>query len=52
MYRLSLRKLIVGFSRFNYTKMSTKSALVLVAEGSEEMECIISVDVLRRGGVS
>ncbi|XP_073979092.1 protein dj-1beta-like isoform X1 [Rhodnius prolixus] len=52
MYRLSLRKLIVGFSRFNYTKMSTKSALVLVAEGSEEMECIISVDVLRRGGVN
>uniref|UniRef100_A0A069DQN1 Putative transcriptional regulator dj-1 n=1 Tax=Panstrongylus megistus TaxID=65343 RepID=A0A069DQN1_9HEMI len=51
MFRFSFRKLIVGFSRFNYSNMSTKSALVLVAEGSEEMECIISVDVLRRGGV-
>lgn len=28
------------------------SALVLLAEGAEEMETVIVVDVLRRGGVS
>lgn len=33
-------------------KMTTKSALVLLAEGAEEMELVISVDVLRRAGVS
>jgi hypothetical protein len=32
-------------------KMATKSALVLLAEGAEEMELVISVDVLRRAGV-
>jgi putative intracellular protease/amidase len=32
--------------------MVTKSALVLLAEGAEEMELVISVDVLRRAGVS
>lgn len=32
-------------------RMTTKSALVLLAEGAEEMETVISVDVLRRAGV-
>ena len=32
--------------------MVTKSALVLLAEGAEEMEFVISVDILRRAGVS
>jgi putative intracellular protease/amidase len=32
--------------------MATKSALVLLAEGAEEMELVISADVLRRAGVS
>lgn len=32
--------------------MANKSALVLIADGSEEMEAVITVDVLRRGGVS
>jgi len=27
------------------------SAIVLLSEGAEEMETVISVDVLRRGGV-
>ena len=31
---------------------STKKVLVLVAPGAEEMETVISVDVLRRAGVS
>jgi len=32
--------------------MSTKpKALLLVAQGSEEMEAVISIDVLRRGGI-
>lgn len=32
--------------------MATKSALALLANGSEEMELVITVDVLRRAGVS
>uniref|UniRef100_A0A1B6E1Q3 DJ-1/PfpI domain-containing protein n=1 Tax=Clastoptera arizonana TaxID=38151 RepID=A0A1B6E1Q3_9HEMI len=31
--------------------MSKKSALVLIAKGTEEMECIITVDVLRRAKI-
>jgi hypothetical protein len=31
--------------------MGAKSALVILAEGAEEMELVISVDVLRRAGV-
>lgn len=32
--------------------MATKSALAILANGSEEMEIVITVDVLRRAGVS
>lgn len=32
--------------------MSSKTALAILAAGSEEMELIITVDVLRRAGVS
>lgn len=32
--------------------MATKSALVILASGAEEMEFVIAVDVLRRAGVS
>jgi hypothetical protein len=51
----SSQKLSLAFhtSKFLSTcRMATKSALVLLAEGAEEMELVISVDVLRRAGVS
>jgi len=32
--------------------MATKKALLLIADGSEEMEAVITIDVLRRAGVS
>lgn len=46
-----LPRVVSPFSISSRT-MASKSALVLIAEGSEEMEAIITVDVLRRGGVS
>ncbi|CAH1406443.1 unnamed protein product [Nezara viridula] len=51
-YRM-LRSLLssTGASLRKYAKMSEKSAVVLLANGSEEMEFTISVDVLRRAGV-
>ncbi|KAK9507031.1 hypothetical protein O3M35_008862 [Rhynocoris fuscipes] len=54
MYTISRKLISSGLSRFKHYRinMSTKSALVLVAEGSEEMECVITVDVLRRGGIN
>jgi putative intracellular protease/amidase len=30
----------------------TKTALIILANGAEEMEVVITVDVLRRAGVS
>lgn len=39
-------------STVHSTKMATKTALALLANGSEEMELVITVDVLRRAGVS
>lgn len=33
-------------------KMATKTAILLLADGAEEMEAVITTDVLRRAGVS
>lgn len=41
----------IPFKFYSTTKMG-KSALVLLAPGAEEMEFVISADVLRRCGVS
>lgn len=35
-----------------FQKMASKSALAILANGTEEMEIVITVDVLRRAGVS
>lgn len=45
---------LINFYRNNSTDTCTmaKKALVFLAPGAEEMEFVISVDVLRRGGVS
>ncbi|CAG0895955.1 unnamed protein product [Darwinula stevensoni] len=39
-------------SIFNQSITMAKKALLILAEGAEEMEAVISVDVMRRGGVS
>lgn len=39
-------------SHFNSLKMATKSALAILAPGTEEIELVVTVDVLRRAGVS
>lgn len=38
-------------SFINYLGMASKTAMVILAEGAEEMETVIPVDVLRRAGV-
>lgn len=40
------------FSSINQEKIAANKALALLANGSEEMELVITVDVLRRAGVS
>jgi uncharacterized protein (UPF0128 family) len=49
MIRLFKNKLISSFFELQIRKMS-KKALVFLATGAEEMEVVITVDVLRRGG--
>lgn len=43
---------IILLNKIKYTvNMGKKSALLLIADGSEEMEAVITTDVLRRAGV-
>ena len=50
---LTYSPLISECRRLNLSSviMSNKRALVFLAEGAEEMETVITVDTLRRGGV-
>ena len=46
-----------GFANFHafptlFSTMANKTAVCLLAEGAEEMEAIVTVDILRRAGVS
>ena len=43
----------VVFTLFKFSAFAAimPSAIVLLSEGAEEMETVITVDVLRRGGV-
>ena len=40
------------FAKFSRFQSTMTKALVILSEGAEEMETVISVDVLRRGGVN
>lgn len=43
---------VYGITNKNFcTNMAKKTAILLIADGSEEMEAVITVDVLRRAGV-
>ncbi|XP_076662315.1 protein dj-1beta [Halictus rubicundus] len=46
----------ISFSRLNQAKytvnMAKKTAILLIADGSEEMEAVITADVLRRAGIN
>lgn len=44
-------KFAVLLPRLLSTMSGNKTAVVLVADGSEEMEAVITIDVLRRAGV-
>ncbi|XP_045161187.2 Parkinson disease protein 7 homolog [Mercenaria mercenaria] len=40
-----------GFKQFHVQNSAMPKALVILSEGAEEMETVITVDVLRRGGI-
>jgi hypothetical protein len=54
-----LSTIFINFSRVSYavarknfcSNMAKKTALLLIADGSEEMEAVITADVLRRAAV-
>lgn len=54
-YMLAAKVLQILSAPVRYSRLlstMTKKALVILSEGAEEMETVISVDVLRRGGVN
>lgn len=48
---IRIKSVISAFRYYSLYQMAGKKALVFLAPGAEEMEFVISVDVLRRGGV-
>ncbi|VVC97452.1 unnamed protein product [Leptidea sinapis] len=50
LFTIKAERFLLHFTRYYSSKMS-KSALVILAQGAEEMETVITVDMLRRGGV-
>ena len=50
--RLKQLKCNIAVRLISSLKMSTKKALLIVADEAEEMEVVISASVLRRAGVS
>lgn len=53
-YRLlqPISRLNPNFKKSYFSKMGSKTALILLAEGNEEMEAVIPTDCLRRAGVN
>ncbi|CAL4107400.1 unnamed protein product, partial [Meganyctiphanes norvegica] len=50
--RQNFTELVSSFSFVLTTDTMSKSAILLLAEGAEEMEAVITIDTLRRAGVN
>lgn len=48
---INFSRVSYAVARRNFSNMAKKTALLLIADGSEEMEAVITADILRRAGV-
>ena len=51
-WQFLFRRSVFHFVKRRQSTFKMPSALLVLAEGAEEMETVITADVLRRGGVS